>query len=349
MLSLYRRGRVWHVRGKVGRQYVRRSCDTTFRDVASERAREIEKEALSGLTSIPWKDFETEYVAWVRLNTKHETASKYSFVARRFGRFLKFSGVDMLQSVSAETISAYRLNRAADVHPTYKRTIGPEGIKSDMRCLRRMFTYAVERGYIKSNPINKRTAPNLNTRGGTTLPFEQHEIDAMLSSKKLRRNPWLRAIIVMFLNTGLRIGDIIEFPMSGVHFADGTIVCRTKKRDKTVTIPMSDALRQALTEHLEALPKKQRDSLLLFPTRTGQPAKSLDAYLRRFWKSCGIAGGHAHRFRDTFAVRLLAAGATLYDVAKLLGITVGVAEKHYAPYSTELRERARKLVEATQR
>jgi hypothetical protein len=43
-------------------------------------------------------------------------------------------------------------------------------------------------------------------------------------------------------------------------------------------------------------------------------------------------------------VRLLAAGASLYDVAKLLGITVAIAERHYAPYVEELRERGKKLV-----
>jgi len=48
----------------------------------------------------------------------------------------------------------------------------------------------------------------------------------------------------------------------------------------------------------------------------------------------------AHRFRDTFAVRLLQGGSTLYDVAKLLGTSNSVAEKHYTPWVKELQERA---------
>jgi hypothetical protein len=44
-------------------------------------------------------------------------------------------------------------------------------------------------------------------------------------------------------------------------------------------------------------------------------------------------------------VRLLSQGASLYDVAKLLGIGVGVAEKHYAPYVRELKERGARLIE----
>lgn len=64
----------------------------------------------------------------------------------------------------------------------------------------------------------------------------------------------------------------------------------------------------------------------------------------RLFARCGIQGGHPHRFRDTFAVNVLAQGASLYDVAKLLGINVGTAESYYAPYCRELQDRATRLV-----
>lgn len=64
------------------------------------------------------------------------------------------------------------------------------------------------------------------------------------------------------------------------------------------------------------------------------------------FQRCGIAGGHPHRFRHTFAVRLLQDGASLYDVSKMLGINMATAEEYYSPYCRELRERAAKLVRA---
>ncbi len=43
--------------------------------------------------------------------------------------------------------------------------------------------------------------------------------------------------------------------------------------------------------------------------------------------------GHAHRFRDTFAVELLLAGVPLERVSVLLGHqSIRVTEKHYAPW-----------------
>jgi len=50
-------------------------------------------------------------------------------------------------------------------------------------------------------------------------------------------------------------------------------------------------------------------------------------------KGVKFAKGHAHRFRDTFAVELLLAGVPLERVSILLGHTsVKITEKHYAPW-----------------
>ena len=63
-------------------------------------------------------------------------------------------------------------------------------------------------------------------------------------------------------------------------------------------------------------------------------------------RRAGIEDAHPHRFRDTFAVDMLARGATPYDVAKLLGDEIATIEKHYAPFVRELRERVRSLMES---
>jgi integrase/recombinase XerD len=53
-----------------------------------------------------------------------------------------------------------------------------------------------------------------------------------------------------------------------------------------------------------------------------------------------------HMFRDTFAVEQLLAGMSLEDVAELLGNSVQVCEKHYAPF---VRARQLKIVENQKR
>jgi integrase len=46
-----------------------------------------------------------------------------------------------------------------------------------------------------------------------------------------------------------------------------------------------------------------------------------------------VPPGHAHRFRDTFAVELLKAGVPMERVSVLLGhSSIKVTEKHYSPW-----------------
>lgn len=62
-------------------------------------------------------------------------------------------------------------------------------------------------------------------------------------------------------------------------------------------------------------------------------------------KRAGVADAHPHRFRDTLAVDMLSRGASPYDVAKVLGDTIDTIERHYAPFTKELRERVRGLID----
>ena len=55
--------------------------------------------------------------------------------------------------------------------------------------------------------------------------------------------------------------------------------------------------------------------------------------LRTLFRLASVPDGHAHRFRDTFAVELLLAGVPLERVSVLLGHqSVKVTEKHYTPW-----------------
>ena len=61
--------------------------------------------------------------------------------------------------------------------------------------------------------------------------------------------------------------------------------------------------------------------------------------LQRLFHLANIATGHAHRFRDTFAVELLLAGVPLDRVSVLLGhSSIRITERHYAPWTRSRQE-----------
>jgi integrase len=71
-----------------------------------------------------------------------------------------------------------------------------------------------------------------------------------------------------------------------------------------------------------------------------------DRSLRRVFASAGVKNGHAHRFRDTFAVELLLSGVPLDQVSILLGhSSMKVTEKHYAPWVKSRQDNLERLVQ----
>jgi len=334
MISIYLRGKVWWARDS--RRDKRFSLKTRHKDVAGQRAAHLELEQDRHVQMIAWEAFENEFLARCQTEgLKLRTLAKYRFVCNRFGKFL---GDIPTPYVTPATIAAYVREREKDKHPTRGTLVGPAGIRADLRVLKRAFTIARECGYIEANPVK---VARLNAQGRETLPFTQEQVDAMLADTA--RRSALRAIVLFMLHTGLRIGDVEAFPREAVDFSSGLTRLRTEKRGKTVTLGLHDSVVSALRPFVASFNDAQKASGLLFPTKEGKPMTSLDAYLRRMFERCGIQRGHAHRFRDTFAVRLLARGASIYDVAKMLGNTVAVAERHYAPFVKELQDRATQL------
>lgn len=101
----------------------------------------------------------------------------------------------------------------------------------------------------------------------------------------------------------------------------------TQKAGTPVHLPLPELA-------IQALGRVKRDGDYLFWSGNGTRKSAVAAWersLKMLFKLAGITG-HAHRFRDTFAVRLLENSVSLENVAKLLGNTARVAEKHYSPW-----------------
>ena len=70
---------------------------------------------------------------------------------------------------------------------------------------------------------------------------------------------------------------------------------------------------------------------------------------KRLYALAGVPKGHAHCWRDTFAVELLLARVPLADVSVLLGHqSIKVTEKHYSPWVVALHKQREATVRAAQ-
>jgi integrase len=172
-------------------------------------------------------------------------------------------------------------------------------------------------------------------------PFSATQLD------KLKQAAGPDLFIFLLLRwTGMRGSDIVGLTWEDVHFDRREIERVTQKRRKPVIIPIHTELlfvletefdRRSPGAHEQVLPQTREHGRMTRP-RLYQRCKAMG-------RRAGIEDAHPHRFRDTFAVDMLARGATAYDVAKLLGDEIATVEKHYAPFVRELRERVRNLME----
>lgn len=343
MLHLEKRGRVWYAVGQVHRRRFHQSLKTTDRTVAESLRRDLELQVLSGgrLRRILWPDFADEFERATSPHVKKTSLDVYLRTVRRFGKFFEGQNLQEVSSITPTTVADYTEDRGKDCHPSRGERIGAEGVKADLRILHRVLAYAVECGYLTENPVRYK---NLSGRHGKTMPFNEEELVRILQDEVLKRRPYLRAVVLTFLFTGMRRSDVIAFPIEALELSEGRMMLRTQKRGRPVTLGLHPALQQALEVHLAFRTQAQKASPFVFTTSKGKVSRGIDYMLTQLFQRCGIVNGHPHRFRDTFAVKLLAQGASLYDVAKLLGINVATAERHYAPYVRELQERATKLI-----
>jgi integrase len=146
--------------------------------------------------------------------------------------------------------------------------------------------------------------------------------------------------------TGLRGSDAVGLRWEEIDWDTHEINRLTMKRRKRIVLPIHKELLFALEIERDRRGGSPEDRVLLNPA-TRKPLTRPRLYQRtlKMGRRAGVFDAHPHRFRDTFAVDLLARGASPYDVAKLLGDTVDTIEKHYAPFVRELRERARWIME----
>jgi integrase/recombinase XerD len=99
-------------------------------------------------------------------------------------------------------------------------------------------------------------------------------------------------------------------------------------------VPVNTVLPVFVVEALDATPKVNEKYFFWSDAgKLDSAVRSSQTRLRKLFRLAAIPGGHAHRFRDAFAVEPLLANVPIERVSVLLGHqSVRITEKHYAPW-----------------
>jgi integrase len=376
MLTIRKRGRVFWSDGLVRGSRIRKPLGTRNHDAALKIAAKIERALAEGIDSSFWpglKQFLPDATfrafadvvgykepvvkpepTWADLNAMFEnelhrrvaldklrdsTAHRYRHTVREFKVFLAERKVSLLRDITKPLVESFKVWRAGRIKSrNFSR--GGTSLALDAAILHRVFAIGVEYEILEKNPVRMEGRPGDNPERGAQ-PFSASQLEEL----KQAAGPDLFMFLLLRW-TGMRGSDIVGLTWGDVHFDRREIERVTQKRRKPVIIPIHSELLFALEVELERRSPRPEDQVLP-PNREGGRMTRPRLYSRckKMGRRAGIEDAHPHRFRDTFAVDMLARGGTPYDVAKLLGDEIATIEKHYAPFVRELRERVRSLME----
>jgi integrase len=296
------------------------------------------------VSPLEWKDLHAAYTLRLRQQIAlgkmaESTRQRYNHTVKSFEDFLTERGIVELLKIDRPLIEAYKVWRRAKIMEK-KFSRSGRGLSLDVAILHGLFAVAVENEMASKNPVRMEGRPGDNPEAGAQ-PFDGEALG------KLRRvaGPDLLAFLLLRW-TGLRGSDAVRLTWQEVSFEHKEIERVTQKRRKRVIVPLNVELQFALEAEFERSQPHPSDRVLLNPG-TNRPMTRPRLYQRMLalGKRAGVPNAHPHRFRDTLAVDMLEKGASPYDVAKTLGDTIETVEKHYAPFTKELRDRVRRIME----
>jgi integrase len=203
-----------------------------------------------------------------------------------------------------------------------------------VQALRQTLAAGVRWGYLGSNPAlaagrNRAPAPR------PVRAYTLAELDALAAELEPRYEP----LPAFAAATGLRPEEWAALERRDVDRRAGLVTVRRTVSDGEVVelgktsasrrqVPLSPRAHAAL----ERLPARL-DTPLLFPSPTGR-LLMLDNFRRRVWAPAVTASGVAKPARiydlgSTFASNALAAGVTVFELARVMGTSVRMIERHY--------------------
>jgi len=252
------------------------------------------------------------------------TITYYNYTVGSFIDFLIDSEVYNSEDISPQMVRAY-INKIA------ARDISSATIHSHARGIKVFLRFLYEEDYI-NKPI-KMTMPKVEEQEKRVLSPE--EIEQIIESCNSKRD---KALLLFFLDTGLRRSEVIHLNWSDVDIESGLVVVRKTKNKKVRSVFIGHNTRRALLKYRRLV--QHEETSPLFQTKNGDrfSGSGLRQVFRRLRDKSDILFS-AHDLRRTFATLSLKSGMNVFHLQSLMGHSSLEMTRKYLRFVTDdLRE-----------
>ena len=275
--------------------------------------------------------YEKEHVRGVVVRNGREEPR---MVARRrtegcIGHLRRHLGSKAVADLGVTACEAYQGARRADARPVADPTI-----RRELAILAAAITHSVRRGRLDFN-TRKLWLPAASDPNDRWLTYD--ELDTLRRAAAVPGDEVVRDFIELAYYTASRADAVMTLTPFQVKLAESQIALdkpgavKTKKRRPTV--PIDDALRPTVERLMQDATSEGRKYLL--PQIGTRADRRIYEHFMRVARAAGFEDVTPHTLRHTRATHLLQKGASIWEVAKLLGDTVATVDKVYGHHCTD--------------
>jgi len=255
-----------------------------------------------------------------RRNCRPNTIRNNFVTLRIFLSYLKEKGRTSLETITREDLSSF-------IEHEQDRGMQPNTVSTRLRWLYAFVRYLVDREVAHPDLLKRK----LRVKLPEALPraIDPEDVQQFLA---VIENPRDRAMILVLLRTGMRIGELLATNMSEVNLRDKQIIIMEAQKTRVGRVAyLSEDAGQALTVWLKKRdPAKERLFYGQGRSRLGYTAARVRFV--KYLEKAGLAhkGYSLHCLRHTCATELLNAGMRLECLQQLLGHSSIEMTRRYA-------------------
>ena len=195
-----------------------------------------------------------------------------------------------------------------------------------LSAIKQFFDFMLSEGVRSVNPAMNVDSPRNSRRLPKYLSVEEVDLLLEATAGDGRGHYRLFALLQILYATGIRVSELVSLPFPVMREEENFLIVRGKG-DKERLVPVNESAKQALGNYLEVRQKKLGSgaySPWLFPSRGKQGHLTRQRFgqmLKELAKSTTISPERVspHVLRHAFASHLLANGADLRSLQKMLG------------------------------
>jgi len=196
-----------------------------------------------------------------------------------------------------------------------KKGLAPATVKQILVLLKRIINYGVKRGFCSAIDPSRLHFEMPLVNNLKTEDLTPNQLKALLKAIDEDDHPQAGPMMKMVLFTGMRRGELHRLKWDHVDYGNGFILLEDPKGSVDQKIPLNDAARELLNNHIHL------GSSYVFPSRNGQQRVTIAKPVKKIKERAGLPKDFRplHGLRHVYASMMASSGKVdIYTLQRLL-------------------------------